>query len=278
MTAKAHGMDEECQSILEASGLGEDQVNLPSMGKPLNPPKMIVPTFSKNWPTKAASHTVFEEALMSQMEGEDAEPAANGVVDGESEDLLGEAEQDGALEADEDEDAGGWDMGDDVPVEPEGDFVHVDGAETGAGSSEAEMWSKTSPIAADHVAGGAYESAMQLLNRQVGAVNFRPLQERFEEVYLGTRTFVPANAGMPPLVNYVRRTVDETDLRRIQPLIARDLESVRNKELQEGKKCMQGNKLEDGVRMFKRALHLMMVNAVSSQQEVAAVCWQDSEK
>ena len=271
MTAKAHGMEEECSSILEASGMTEDQVALPSMGKPLNTPNVIVPTYNRNWPTKAASHTVFEEALMGQMEGEEPQAATNGLLDGEPEDLLGDTEQNGHFEAEEDEDAGGWDMGDDVPVEPEGEFVHVDGAEAGVGSSEAEMWSKTSPIAADHVAGGAYESAMQLLNRQVGAVNFVPLAARFEELYLGTRTFLPASAGMPPLVNYLRRTVDETDLRRIQPLIARDLESVRGKELQDGKKCMQGNKLEDGVRAFKRVLHLLMVNAVTSPQEVVTV-------
>lgn len=271
MTAKAHGMEDECLSSLEASGMSEEQVNLPGMGKPLTPPKLIVPTFTNNWPTKAASHTVFEEALMGQNEGEETAAATNGMINGEPEDLLGETEQNGHLEADEDEDAGGWDMGDDVPVEPEGDFVHVDGAEVGAGSSEAEMWSKTSPIAADHVAGGAYESAMQLLNRQVGAVNFKPLAGRFEEIYLGTRTFLPASAGMPPLINYVRRTVDETDLRRIQPLIVRDLESVRSKEFQEGKKFFQTNKLEDGVRIFKRGLHLLIVNAVSSPQEIVIV-------
>ena len=269
--AKSHGMDDECQAILEASGLTDDQVTLPSMGNPLSIPKMIVPTYGQNWPTKAASHTVFEEALMGQLEGGDQEPTTNGHLNGEAEDLLGEDEEGQIAEAEDDEDTGGWDMGDDVPVEPDGDFVHVDGAETGTGSSEAEMWSKTSPIAADHIAGGSYESAMQLLNRQVGAVNFEPLQARFEEIYVASRTFLPANPGMPPLINYVRRTVDETDMRKIQPIIPRDVDAISGGEMQEGKNCMRSNKLEEGVKVFKRVLHLLLLNAVSTHGQVSEV-------
>ena len=272
MTAKAHGLDEECQSILEASGVTEDEIKLPAMGKPMTVPKPIVPTHSQNWPTKATSHTMFEEALMGKLEPGAEEPATNGMLNGDADDLLGEAEPSGAMEvADEEEDAGGWDMGEDVPVEPDGDFVHVDGPEAGTGSSEADMWSKTSPVAADHVAGGSYETAMQLLNRQVAAVNFKPLEDRFEEIYVATRTFLPANPGMPPIINFVRRTVDETDIRKIQPIIPRDLEAISGTEVQAGKTCMRNNKLEDGVKVFRRILHSLLLNAVSTQAQVAEV-------
>lgn len=273
MTAKANGREEECQSILEASGLTEDQIKMPDMGKPLPPPRIIVPTWSLNWPTKAASHTVFEEALFSQEEGKDlSNTGSNGLMDAEADDIPGDAEQNGHLDGEEeDEDAAGWDMGDDVAAEPESDFVHVEGAEAGTGSSEAEMWSKTSPIAADHVAGGSFDTAMQLLSRQVGAVNFDPLKARFEEIYLSSRTFLPASPGMAPLVNYVRRTVDETDIRRIQPLIPRDLEAIASTDLQAGKTFMRTNKLEEGVKCFKKILHTLLLNAVSTQQQVAEV-------
>lgn len=270
MTAKSHGLDDECQSILEASGLTEDQVSMPTMGKPLTPPKPIVPTYRSNWPTKATSTTVFEDALLGQAEEE--APGINGFA--EEPDLLADTEQNGDFATGEEiEDAAGWDMGDDVPVEPEeGDFVHVEGPESGAGSSEADIWSRTSPIAADHVAGGSFESAMQLLSRQVGAVNFEPLKPRFEEIYQASRTFLPASASMPSLVNYIRRTVDETDPRRIQPIIPRNLEYISSTEVIAGKKSMQGNKLEEGVKAFKDILHLLLVNAVESQSEVAEVC------
>ena len=268
MTAKAHGLDEECQNILEASGLTEDQISLPTMGKPLQPPKPVVPTYKANWPVKAASHSFFEKALLGEVGADDHEaPIANGYDHGD----VAEEEavtRDGQLGEEEDEDAAGWDMGDDINVEVEPDFVNVDSAETGPGSSEADLWARNSPIAADHVAGGSFETAMQLLNRQVGAVNFAPLKPRFMEIYQGTKTYLPASEGLPPLINYVRRTVDETDSRKVLPILPKDLESIANADLQEGYGAMRSNKLDDGLKTFKRILHSLLVNAVSSKPQV----------
>ncbi|KAG9190177.1 Coatomer, alpha subunit [Alternaria panax] len=269
-TAKAQGLDEQAQSILEAAGVSEEQINLPSIGAPLAPPKPIVPTHKTNWPTRAASSTVFEKALQGEVEGTGSdEPTANGFGD---EDLLGDAEPTSAaadLAGDEEDDVGGWDMGDDGDVEAEDDFVEVEGAETGAGSSEADFWARNSPLAADHIAAGSFDTAMQLLNRQVGAVNFAPLEERFQEIYQATRTYLPATPNMPSLVNYVRRTVDETDSRKILPIIPRDLESILSTDLTAGKQALKENKLEAGVAAFRKLLQLIMVNVVSSQSELS---------
>ena len=268
MAAKAHGLDEECQTILEASGLTEDQIKLPITGKPLQPPRPVVPTYKANWPVKAASHSFFEKALLGEAEGGDDEaPITNGVDHGDAVEEEGTT-RDGQLGEEEDEDAAGWDMGDDINVEVEPDFVNVDSAETGPGSSEADLWSRNSPIAADHVAGGSFDTAMQLLNRQVGAVNFTPLKPRFLEIYQATKTYLPASEGLPPLINYVRRTVEETDSRKVLPILPRDLESLANADLQEGYSAMRSNKLDDGLKTFKRILHSLLVNAVSSKAQV----------
>jgi coatomer subunit alpha len=268
MTAKSHGLEEEAASILEASSLTEDQLTVPTLGEPVSAPRASVRTHTANWPVKSTSSTAFEKVLLGQEVGEDELPAANGY----EEDLLGEeatADAGGLDEGEDEADAEGWDMGDDVEAEVESDFVNVEAADAGAGSSEADLWARNSPIAADHVAAGSYETAMQLLNRQVGAVNFKPLQWRFEEIYHASRTFLPANPGLQPLVNYVRRTITETDSRKVLPLIPRDLESIVSTELQAGKTQMRTNKLEDGVQSFKKILHLLLVNAVSSMQEVS---------
>lgn len=272
MTAKSHGLTEECESILEATGLTEDQITLPEIGTPLSPPKPLVATFKANWPTKATSQSFFEKALLGQVEGlslED-EPAAPsngfGFDEGGEDDA---AKNTGNLiDADDDEDAAGWDMGDDIVPEVESDFVNVDSAEAGAGSSEADLWARNSPLAADHVAGGSFETAMQLLNRQLGAVNFEPLKPRFLEIYQATKTYLPASAGLPPLVNYVRRTVDETDPRKVLPIIPRDIESLATGDLQKGYEFVRANKLEDGARIFKGILHALFVNTVSTASEV----------
>ena len=241
------------------------------MGQPLQPPRPIVSTYKSNWPVKAASHSFFEKALLGEVGGADDDtiPASNGFDYGDGADE-GEVnvrnDQLGGEE--EEEDAAGWDMGDDINVEAESEFVNIDSADAGAGSSEAEIWARNSPIAADHVAGGSFETAMQLLNRQVGAVNFAPLKPRFLEIYQASKTYLPASVGLPPLINYVRRTVDETDLRKVLPVIPRNLGSIATVDLEEGYGAMRSNKLEEGLKTFKRILHSILVNSVSTQQQV----------
>ncbi|KAE8153991.1 coatomer WD associated region-domain-containing protein [Aspergillus avenaceus] len=264
LTAKTHGMTEEAESILEACGLTEDQITLPTIDQPLQVPHPIVPTFKSNWPVKAAGHSSFEKALLGEVGAED-EAAAIAL---EAEEEEEEAETAGEALEDEDEDVAGWDMGDEINVEEDADLVNVENAEAGAGSSEADLWARNSPLAADHVAAGSFDTAMQLLNRQVGAVNFAPLKPRFLEVYKASKTYLPATTGLPPLVNYVRRTVDETDSRKVLPVIAKDLETIANVDLQEGYAAMRANKLEDGVRIFKGILHSLLVNTVSSEADV----------
>lgn len=272
LTAKAHGLEEECQSILEATGVTEDQLTLPELSEPLATSKPIVPTFKANWPTKATSQSFFEKALAGQLEGlsiEDESAPAGNSLEG---DLLGDdvpTKKAAALEDDED-DAAGWDMGDDIAPEADSDFVNVESTDAaGAGSSEADMWARNSPLAADHIAGGSFESAMNLLNRQVGAVNFAPLKARFLEIYTASRSFLPASAGLPPLVNYIRRTADEVDPRKVLPIIPRDLEYLATNDLQKGYDSMKTNQLDDGLQLFKGILHAILVNAVSSESEVA---------
>jgi coatomer subunit alpha len=264
VTAKAHGLTEEAESILETCGLTEDQIKLPTIGEPVRTPLPIVSTFKANWPTKAAGHSAFEKALLGEVGGAGEEETPLDIEEEEEEEAA--AGQD--LLEEEEEDVGGWDMGDEINVEEENDFVNVESADAGASISEADIWARNSPLAADHVAAGSFDTAMQLLNRQVGAVHFEPLKPRFLEIYTASKTYLPASTGLPPLVNYVRRTVDETDSRKVLPIVPRDLETIASGDLQEGYAAMRSNKLEEGVKIFKRILHTLLVNVVSSESEV----------
>lgn len=267
VTAKSHGFIEEAESILEACGLTEDQIELPQLEEPLSVPQPLVSTFKSNWPVKAAGHSSFEKALLGEVGAGDDEAGADGfdyeLEEGEQEAVLAKDTLD-----DDEEDASGWDMGDDVNVEEDVDFVNVESPEAGAGSSEADLWARNSPLAADHVAAGSFDTAMQLLNRQVGAVNFAPLKGRFLDVFKASKTYLPANVGLPPLVNYVRRTTEETDSRKVLPIIPRDLETIASVDLQAGYAAMRANKLEDGIKVFKGILHAVLVNSVSSDADV----------
>lgn len=264
LTAKSHGLTEEAESILEACGLTEDQITLTASEQPPTVPRPTVSTFKSNWPVKAAGHSSFEKALLGEV-GVVDETAANGY---EMEDEEEEAALAHETLEDEEEDVAGWDMGEDINVEEDPDLVNVETVEAGAGATEADLWARNSPLAADHVAAGSFDTAMQLLNRQVGAVKFAPLKNRFLEIYKASRTFLPATVGLPPLVNYVRRTPDETDSRKVLPIIPRDLETIANVDLQEGYAAMRANKLDDGVQIFKGILHNLLINTASSESEV----------
>lgn len=266
ITAKAHGLTEECESILETCGLTEDRIALPELGTPAQVAKAIVPTHEANWPLRAASQSFFEKALLGQVEAMVEEApvvASNDFGEEQLEDKKGDL-----MDMEGDEEAAGWDMGDDdLNLEDVAeDFVDV--STDTAGSSEADMWARNSPIAADHVAAGSFETAMQLLNRQVGAVNFAPLKPRFLEIYQTSRTYLPAAPGLPPLANYVRRTVEETDLKKVLPIIPRDLETIKTVELPKGFNAMKANDLESCVDIFRGILHSLMLTAVNDQKEV----------
>lgn len=64
---------------MDACGLTEDQIALPSVQDQIQVPRPVVPTFKANWPVKEAAHSSFEKAIL----GEDAveveeETAENG--------------------------------------------------------------------------------------------------------------------------------------------------------------------------------------------------------
>ena len=268
VTAKAHGLTEECEAILETCGLTEEQISLPELGTPAQTVKAIVPTHEANWPLRAASQSFFEKALLGQVESLTLEDQPAVTSNGFGDEKV---DKNALVDMDVEEEAAGWDLGaDELDLQDQAEDL-VDLATDAAGSSEAELWARNSPVAADHVAAGSFETAMQLLNRQVGAVDFAPLKPRFLEIYQSSKTYLPAAPGLPPLVNYIRRTVEETDLRKTLPIIPRDIEKIRTVELQKGFKAMRDNDLESGVEAFRGILHALMLTAVDDQKDAKEV-------
>ncbi|KAF9366948.1 hypothetical protein CPB97_006659, partial [Podila verticillata] len=143
---------------------------------------------------------------------------------------------------------GGWDLDADLAAELHAETGAIVAESSGltipvAGQSEAEVWCQNSPLAADHVAAGAFESAMQLLNRQVGAVNFEPLKDHFLSIFQASRAILTGNEGMPSLMVPVRRNPNETDQRKALPVLTKNFQSLIAKELQEAYKSTTANKI-----------------------------------
>jgi coatomer protein complex subunit alpha (xenin) len=175
LTAKTNGLDDLAAEILEAAGLTEADVDdIPSFGaSTLKPPPVITSTTDLLWPSLSTGESFFDRALVNgQIEGGvepayvngDASNAASGALDAwakeEEEDEIPDADEAGwELEAD-----GGefQDAEDGEGAGAGGDLEEELGAGATPGPSETELWVRNSPLAADHVAAGSFETAMQV--------------------------------------------------------------------------------------------------------------------
>lgn len=175
LTAKTNGLDDLAAEILEAAGLTEADVDdVPTFGaSSLKPPPIITPTTDLIWPSVSTGENFFDRAL------------ANGSLEGGVEPAYvnGDAAAAGAHHAldawareeeihDEiDPEEGGWELDADgveleAAVEGEEAAAEEEDAELGAGATpgvnETELWVRNSPLAADHVAAGSFDTAMQV--------------------------------------------------------------------------------------------------------------------
>jgi coatomer protein complex subunit alpha (xenin) len=298
LTAKTNGLDDIATEILEAAGLTEADVDdIPTFGaSTLKPPPIVTSTTSFNWPSVSAGENFFDKALANgALEGGEDVPYVNGI------DAAGAAAS-SALDAwareqevheDIDGDDGGWELdaegGDIEEKELDEVDVVVEDEDLGAGATpgvtEPELWVRNSPFAADHVAAGSFDSAMQvgsqlisglhqtyadyiqqLLNRQLGVVHFSALRPLFLSIYRSSHTYLSPLPSLPPLSLHVRRNTAESSPSRVLPVAVRTLQSVRS-ELAEGYRFVSGNKLAEAQTTFRSVLQALLLVVVSSDDE-----------
>lgn len=175
-------MHEVAEEILQSAGLSpEDVADLPSHGTLLVPPRPLMRVHDSNWPQLAVSRSYFEGVLSGDMEGvvpqtplaaSEPEPQADqwGMDDDfgvPAVEHKGASLAIGASDGLDLEGDGGWDLDADLAAELHAETGAIVAEDSGltlpvAGQSEAEIWCQNSPLAADHVAAGAFESAMQV--------------------------------------------------------------------------------------------------------------------
>jgi coatomer protein complex subunit alpha (xenin) len=170
---------------LEAAGMTEEDVPplASSSRSQLSSLPIITPTSSSNWPVKPIGDDFFAKALVN---GHDA-PRANGDVADEGAAELSSWGNDNPLNrmddgaGDEDGDAeeedGGWDLDAEVPEEETvEEQAHVEEStpedSMTPGISESEIWVRNSPLAADHIAAGSFDSAMTVRSSLLSPILF----------------------------------------------------------------------------------------------------------
>jgi coatomer protein complex subunit alpha (xenin) len=181
LTARSHGLMEEAESILASTGLTTDDISdLPAAGQLLKPPMPIVRQHDSNWPLLTVSRSFFDSAFTNTDSNPLAAPLAlaEGIDDigGDwgGDDDLGlnvdvEKVDDQRIGGEVVEEGSGWDIDVDLNVQLDKEIAKelANGAQgefvpPTSGTNESELWMHNSPLAADHVAAGSFETAMQV--------------------------------------------------------------------------------------------------------------------
>lgn len=151
----------------------EDVPSLASSSRStLAPPVVVNPGASQDWPSRPVGDNFFAKALANGHSITEA-PRTNGDVadQGAAELSAWGAEDPLAVDesgADAEDGEEGWDIDVEVPetADEQQDEAEVEDAvpedNMSPGITENEIWVRNSPLAADHVAAGSFETAMQV--------------------------------------------------------------------------------------------------------------------
>eukprot|EP00124_Ichthyophonus_hoferi_P001771 Ihof_evm4s102 gene=Ihof_evmTU4s102 len=293
LAAKTHGLKDECLRLQQAMGL-EDS-DLPQSNPDamlLLPPPPIYPCGDANWPLLAVSKNLFENVFISKAHVKDASQDAGnalrmdteGMEDGEiqgnwddDEDLAIEGDEpneyDDMEEAvGEDDGEGGWDVDDDIEL-PSDLVAEVKTGGEGftppvRGTPYTQIWASNSILAGEHVAAGSFDTAMQLLNSQIGVVNFEPLKPHFLAMVSGTHTAITGLPQLPAMMQPIHRNYMEAGPRNGKPLIAITLKML-VQQLQSAYQVTTQGKFQEAMGRFRAILITIPLVVVDTKKELA---------
>jgi coatomer protein complex subunit alpha (xenin) len=303
LTAATHGLKDEQARLgesLEASGIALPDMSAYKGSKLMQPPTPIIRTkdgsekdqgvreedANVNWPLLTVPKSAFEGTIAETAEG----MSRIGQQDEEYADATGGAWDDD-LDLDDDGPAtsgggaaeggggggSGWDndldFGDDddlaVPLDksstfPDGGDDNLFTAPT-PGVRAASQWVNNSSYAADHVAAGSFETAMQLLNRQIAVQQFEPLRSKFVGVYCGATTAVPGLSLSPAIMLPVQRARNSGDS-KLLPSICVKLPNL-IETLKAAYKFFHMANFKESLESFKSIIESIPLIVTSSRSE-----------
>lgn len=204
---------------------------------------------------------------------DDADP----LLEGTGED--GEAGEDAAGAGKED----GWetdplDLGD-VPLSSGAGGAGAAGANGSAALSAVEFvppatglslpqkWTRTSQHPVVHIAAGSFETAMRLLNQQIGIVNFAPLKPVFMSIVLASQLSLQGLPSAPANTFYIQNAESSNDKKSSEPSLVLNL-AVLVEKLKHGYKMTTEGKFSEALATFRSIIQLIPFIHVSNKQEL----------
>jgi coatomer protein complex subunit alpha (xenin) len=306
MTAKSHGLTEEAEAILAAAGKTEDEIELPEVSDRLPAtPKPVTQVEDSNWPLLTVSKSFFEGAFAQQQQqaqtpkggiainapsfsyddqidnieeaggdwGDDDDDLGISTKPSVDRDFMGTPQQDNDEDDLNGEADGGWDDDDDIKAELDAEMGHVAAKETAEfvapseGVSETALWAQNSAIAADHIAAGAFDSAMQILHRQKGIVKFEPLKSHFMTIYRAAHVSVGGVASNNSVTCHLRRSPETSTPRNSLPVAVYNFQTLVSTQLQSAYRSFTGGRLVAAAQQFKLMLHSVLFTVTANEGE-----------
>ncbi|KAI9472141.1 MAG: coatomer protein alpha subunit [Benjaminiella poitrasii] len=297
MTAKTHGLEEEAQALLAAAGKTTDEVELPTVEDrlPAAPKPVTEQLEDPNWPLLTVSKSFFEGAFTKQQAQGGGAPTfsfddqidnieeAGGAWDDDDlgfnpkndDDLLASTYDRNNDDEDDNDvnEGGGWDDDDDIKAELDAEMGQAAAKEAaeysfpGEGVSESVIWTQNSKVAADHIAAGSFETAMQLLHQDKGIVQFEPLKSHFMAIYQASRVSLEGVASNPSLTYGLRRSPETSTVRNAVPVAAYDFKSIITTQLQMAYRLFTSGKLGAAAQQFKQLLHSVLFTVTTNDED-----------
>ena len=142
------------------------------------------------------------------------------------------------------------------------------------GTPAALRWQQASSVAGEHVAAGNFSTAMELLNKQVGVVDFAPLKPLFLSVYSGAASVVTGTPGAPLFETYMHRNHEDhswtprgTDG---LPAVCSSLPGL-SERIKAGYKAFTEGKLPEAQERFTYALQSVLTVCVDARSDLDEV-------
>nr|GMC52242.1 coatomer subunit alpha-1-like [Ipomoea batatas] len=285
ITASVHGLSDIAERLAEELGGNGPSLPKQKTHSLLLPQKPI--SGGGDWPLLMVTKGIFGGALDIGNRGaqeDDEEPTDADW--GESLDI-GEVEnmQNGDInivleevEGQEENDEGGWDLEDlDLPPDAETPKAAPNARSSvfiapTPGMPVSQIWVQKSSLAAEHAAAGNFDTAMRLLNRQLGIRNFNPLKQLFTDLHVGSHTYLLASSSAPVISVAVERGWSESASPNVRgpPALVFNFSQLEEK-LKSGYKLTTQGKFSEALRTFQSILHTIPLIVVESRREVDEV-------
>lgn len=139
------------------------------------------------------------------------------------------------------------------------------------GPSWPQLWRLNSDVPADHVAAGNFESAMQLLNSQIGACQFQSMKPLFLRLFAAPRTRTMLSPGTPALDTYLLRNPEVLSqpqgLREAVPALALSVSELVER-LHAGYRATTAGKFQEAMEHFKYIFSAIPLVCAQTSQEL----------